>query len=135
MDKLHLDHHISRRYNQELEDIRSKVLSMGGLVEQRVANALKSLLESNCELAETVATSDYEINALEVQIDEACTQVLALRQPTASDLRLVLAVIKTSTDLERIGDHAGNVCENVIYLVKGKDVRHTSLDKVKADLF
>ena len=106
MDKLHLDQHISHQFNRELEDIRNKVMQMGGLVEKQVNDGLSALLEANNDLANEVAQKDYEINQLEVDIDEECTRVLALRQPAASDLRLIVAVIKVITDLERIGDEA-----------------------------
>ncbi len=227
--------HISHQYDEELESLRSKVLSMGGMVEKQVDNALLALTRSDSSLAEDVATSDYRINSMEVAIDEECTHVIARRQPAASDLRLVFAILKTITDLERvgdeaekigrhavklaadertptyfselkhlgeqvrkmlhdcldafarmdhvsalaiaegdrdineeydalsrqlithmmedprsikrslrvmwcarslerIGDHAKNICEYVIYTVAGKDIRHTSLDQVKAEL-
>lgn len=106
MDKLHLDQHISHKFNQELEDIRNRVLAMGGLVEQQVTNGLTALLEDDGDLAEQVSKADYLVNAMEVEIDEECIQVLARRAPTASDLRLIVAVIKAITDLERIGDEA-----------------------------
>ena len=102
----HLTGHISKRFDNELEDIRNSVLTMGGLVETQVNNGIRALLESDSSIAQKVADEDYKINALEVEIDERCVQILARRQPAAGDLRLVVAIIKTITDLERIGDQA-----------------------------
>lgn len=101
--------HISRKYDEALEDVRTSVLAMGGLVEEQIANALAALAEFDSELGERVVQDDYKINRLEVQIDEECTRIIALRQPAASDLRLVIAIIKTITDLERMGDEAQKV--------------------------
>ncbi|MGD9254416.1 MAG: phosphate signaling complex protein PhoU, partial [Chromatiales bacterium] len=103
---LNLNQHISHRYNEELEGLRNKVMKMGGMVEKQISRGMKALLSFDTELAEVVSSSDYEINALEVEIDEACMQILARRQPTASDLRLIVTIFKTITDLERIGDEA-----------------------------
>lgn len=105
-NEITLDKHISNRYNQELEEIRSKVLEMGGLVEEQLDNGLQSLLKTDPDLGWQVARSDYRVNAMEVDIDEQCVQILARRQPAASDLRLVVAITKTIADLERIGDQA-----------------------------
>lgn len=109
MDKAKLGQHISQQFDDELEDIRNRVMTMGGLVEQQLSDALRSLSDIDAELAEVVMTNDYKINAMEVAIDEECVQILARRQPAAGDLRLVIAVIKTITDLERIGDEAERV--------------------------
>jgi len=120
MDNLHLNQHISKRFNEELEDIRARVLNMGGLVEQQLKDAITALSEMNVTLAEAVINGDYKVNALEVSIDEECTQILARRQPAASDLRLVIAVIKTITDLERIGDEAERVARMALHFSENK---------------
>ncbi len=104
-----LPHHISHQFDAELENLRNRVFAMGGLVEQQVKKALTALTEGDTELAEEVKTGDLQVNSMEVQIDEECTHIIARRQPTASDLRLVIAVIKTITDLERMGDQAEKV--------------------------
>lgn len=102
-------HHISKQFEHELVDIRNRVLVLGGLVEEQIESAVRSLVQGDLELAERVVRDDRKVNAMEVSIDEECTQILALRQPTARDLRLVVAVIKTITDLERIGDEAKRI--------------------------
>ena len=101
--------HISQQFDKELNDLRANVLAMGGLVEDHLTRALNALGNSDAEAAEYVASHDYKVNALEVEIDEECTRILLRRQPAAGDLRLVLAVSKTITDLERIGDEAEKV--------------------------
>ncbi len=106
MDKLNLTHHISQKFNEELEDVRNRVLAMGGLVEQQIVDALRALTEGDSELGRAIEKHDYKVNQMEVAIDEECSRILARRQPAASDLRLILAIIKTITDLERIGDEA-----------------------------
>ena len=102
-------HHISQQFNSELEEIRSHVLAMGGLVEEQIRNATQALVDGNVSLAESVISRDVNVNKAEVSIDEECTHIIARRQPAATDLRLVIAVIKTITDLERIGDQAERV--------------------------
>ena len=114
MDKPNIKDHISKQYNAELEDVRNRVLAMGGLVEQQLGDAVRALVEGNLDLATLVTSRDYQVNALEVAIDEECTQIIARRQPAASDLRLILAVVKTITDLERIGDEAERIAQMAI---------------------
>ena len=109
MEKADLGHHISHQYNQELEDVRNRVLQMGGIVEQQLGDAVQALTTMDTALAEVVVTNDYKVNKLEVSIDEECTHILARRQPAAGDLRLLMAIVKTITDLERIGDEAERV--------------------------
>jgi phosphate transport system protein len=109
MDKLNLTHHISQKFNEELEDVRNRVLAMGGLVEQQIVDSLKALTEGDSELGRAIEKHDYKVNQMEVAIDEECSRILARRQPAASDLRLILAIIKTITDLERIGDEAEKI--------------------------
>ena len=109
MDKLNLTHHISQKFNEELEDVRNRVLAMGGLVEQQIVDALKALTEGDSQLGRAIEQHDFKVNQLEVAIDEECGRILARRQPAASDLRLILAIIKTITDLERIGDEAEKI--------------------------
>ena len=109
MDNLNLGQHISRRYNEELEDVRTRVLAMGGLVEQQLQKAMDSLESLDAGIAQQVIDNDLQVNAMEVAIDEECNTILARRQPAASDLRLITAVIKTITDLERIGDEAERI--------------------------
>jgi phosphate transport system protein len=235
METADLSHHISRRFNEELERLRTKVLAMGGFVEQQLGKAITSLIEGDSTLGQSIAIDDLKVNGMEISIDEECSRILATRSPAAGDLRLIVAVIKTITDLERIGDegekigyiasrlatmerpadkyrevkhlgrivsemvhealdsfarmdadaalrvarqdrvvdeeyeaihrqcitfmmedprtirraldvmwvvrslerigdHAKNICEYVIYMVHGKDVRHTSLDDIERDI-
>ena len=109
MEASDLTDHISRRFNKDLEDVRSNVLSMGGLVESQLTKAIVAIVRGDSELGLKVANDDYKVNNLEVSIDEECGRILATRAPAASDLRLIVAVIKTITDLERIGDEAEKI--------------------------
>jgi len=101
-----------------MEDLRNQVLKMGGLVEQQISGAIKALQTTNAPGAEKIILKDHKVNALEVTIDEACTQILARRQPAATDLRMVVAVIKTITDLERIGDEAEKMAKRALKLAE-----------------
>jgi phosphate transport system protein len=116
--------HISRQFNQELEALKTQLMTMGGLVEQQVQEAIQSLLESDSRLAEKVRDRDRDVNAMQLKIDDECTRVLARRQPAASDLRLVLAVSRATADLERIGDEASKIARNALTLIdSGNNVR------------
>ena len=160
--------HTFKRFDQELTHLNSVVLRMGGLVENQIAKAVTALREADLEAARNVVARDHVVNFLDVQADEQIVNLLALRQPVGKDLRMILSLGKTVTDLERIGDeldsefqaalrrlstytmedarnvghtinvtfivkslerigdHAKNITEYVVFLVKGKDVRHVS---------
>jgi phosphate transport system protein len=109
MEASDLSGHISRRFNKDIENLRNMVLSMGGLVESQLTHAIAALVTGDSELGLQVANDDYKVNDLEVSIDEECGRILAMRAPAAGDLRLIVAVIKTITDLERIGDEAEKI--------------------------
>jgi phosphate transport system protein len=104
-----LTHHISSRYNEELERLRSSVLEMGGLVERQLAQAIGGITEPDVRLIVRVAQEELHVNQLERLIDENCNRILATRSPTASDLRLIITILKTITDLERIGDEGEKI--------------------------
>ncbi len=109
MDAMNLNTHISSKFNEELELVRNEVLAMGGMVEQQVEDALSAAVNSDSELAHHVLASDEKVNDIELRIDEDCSRIIAKRQPTAGDLRLMLVVMKTIGDLERIGDEAERI--------------------------
>jgi len=129
MSDLHLGQHISLRFNEELEEVRSKVLHMGGVVEGQLANALRVLVNDETALAKDVVDADSIVNSFEVDIDEECTRIVALRQPAATDLRLVMAVTKTINDLERMGDEAKRIAR-----MSRKDMDGALEDDVRSDL-
>jgi phosphate transport system protein len=109
METTDLTDHISKRFNKDIEDLRSSVLSMGGLVESQLQDSITAMVSGDSELGLKVANDDYKVNDLEVSIDEECGRILAMRAPAAGDLRLIVAIIKTITDLERIGDEAEKI--------------------------
>ena len=129
MSDLHLGQHISRRFNEELEEVRSKVLHMGGVVETQLANALRVMVNDETELAKEVVDADSIVNSLEVEIDEECTRIVALRQHAATDLRLVMTVTKTINDLERMGDEAKRIAR-----MSRKEMDGALDDDVRADM-
>ena len=114
MDNMNLNKHISGQFNTELEAVRNNVLAMGGLVEQQLADALVAIHDQDLELARRIVETDLRVNDMEISIDEECTRIIAKRQPTASDLRLILMISKAVTDLERMGDVADKLARMVI---------------------
>ena len=120
MDNNKIKQHISRQFNEEMEDIRNKVLAMGGLVEQQVDLATKAFMGYDMESAETVVQQDQLVNELEKNIDHECSEIIARRQPAAFDLRMLIATIKIITDLERIGDEAARIARMTMRL-EGSD--------------
>lgn len=109
-------HHISQQFNAELDDAKTRMLEMGGLVEKQVRDAITAFMALDSGLAEEVSKRDNNVNDFEVAIDEECTLILARRQPAASDLRLVLAISKTLNDLERMGDEATKIAKHAVAL-------------------
>jgi phosphate transport system protein len=103
--------HISRQFDADLEGLRTRVLAMGGLVEQQLVRAMDGLERGDIGMLELVIAKDREVNRHEVELDEACNNVIARRQPAAVDLRMIMTVVKTITDLERIGDEAKKIAK------------------------
>ena len=118
MDRMHFGQHSSSQFNEALESIRNHLMEMGGLVEKQVVDALEALLHADSALAEKVLTTEDRVDDLEIQIDEECARVLALRQPAASDLRLIIAVSKAVSDLERIGDESAKIAAMALQLAE-----------------
>lgn len=116
MDITSHTHHISQQYNIELDDIRTHLSEMGGMAQRQVNDAIAALVDADVEKAEQVVRADSSVNMMEMSIDEECVRILARRQPAASDLRLVIAVTKAITDLERIGDEASKIARQAIAL-------------------
>lgn len=114
MDKLNFNSHISAQFNAELEYIHTQVMIMGGLVEQQLTDAIKAMHDMDTELARRVIADDQKVNRLEIDIDEYCVRIIAKRQPTASDLRMIMAIIKTISELERIGDVAEKISRTAL---------------------
>jgi phosphate transport system protein len=128
-----MNEHIAKQFDADLENIRSRVLQMGGLVEQQIVHAFEALDNGDLALAERVIATDHDVNRHEVELDEACAHLIARRQPAASDLRMIMAVIKTITDLERVGDEAKKVAKRARTLHSGDmpfvprvELRHVS---------
>lgn len=114
--------HIVSSFDQELGEAESLFLEMGGLVETQIAEAAEALVKRDTELAEKVRARDREVDALETKIDELAVRVLALRQPMAEDLRVIVSTLKVSANLERIGDYAKNVAKRTSVLAKSPQI-------------
>lgn len=111
--------HTFKQFDMDLESIRANVLKMGGLVEEQITRSVEALTSGDLSLADEVIAHDHNVNALEVQIDEDVAHVIARRAPTASDLRMLMMVVKTITDLERIGDEAERVGRMAMHFSEG----------------
>jgi phosphate transport system protein len=108
--------HTDKKYEEALKKLREEILYMGGMVEDQIQKAIKSLVDRDSQLAEVIIERDHEVNRLDVDIDELCIKLLALHQPAARDLRFITTGLKITTDLERIGDMAVNICERALEL-------------------
>ena len=116
MDKMTFENHYMKQFDEELEEIRTRLMEMGGKVEQQLQNAIRAIGESDSKLAEEVIKEEQLVDNMEVDIDEACILIIARRQPAASDLRLVMMVTKAVNDLERIGDEAKKIANHALIL-------------------
>ncbi len=123
--------HSSKQYDLELESVRERVLMMGELVEEQVRRSIDALIKGDTRLMDAVISDDHRVNALEVEIDESCTRIIARRQPTAVDLRMVIMVIKTITDLERIGDEAKKIAISAKHLSHKSNLSAPRFKKIK----
>ena len=130
-----MSEHLSKQFDADLEAIRSRVLEMGGLVESQIRRALDALGTGERAQSDEVIANDHRVNGMEVAIDGDCSQVIVKRQPAANDLRLILAITKTVTDLERIGDEAQKIARMAKSIherdggggaTRGVDVRHAA---------
>jgi phosphate transport system protein len=124
--------HTFKQYDSELEALRGKVLEMGGLVESQIISALDSLVKLDPNLAKEVMANDKRVNALEVEIDEDCSHIIARRQPAAGDLRMVMMIVKTITDLERIGDEATKIARTAQKIYEEDRMYKPRFNEIKA---
>jgi phosphate transport system protein len=116
MDKMTFENHYMKQFDEELEEVRTRLMEMGGKVEQQLQNAIRAIAEADSQLAEEVIKEEQLVDNMEVDIDEACILIIARRQPAASDLRLVMMVTKAVNDLERIGDEAKKIANHALIL-------------------
>jgi phosphate transport system protein len=109
---------MTKHFRKELENIKKRILTLGALVEDRVRLAVQSVDQVDAEIAGRIIKTDYEVDEMEVEVEEECLKVLALHQPVAVDLRFIIAVIKINSELERIGDQAVNIAQRVEIIAK-----------------
>ena len=124
MDKLNIDRHISQQYNSALDDLKTEFLELGGVVELQMVNSVTAITDVNIDLAQEVMSVEKDVDVREMAIDDLCTQIIARRQPTASDLRLVMAISKSTRDLERIGDEANKIAKMAIAISENEELPH-----------
>jgi phosphate transport system protein len=124
VDKLHIDQHISQQYNAVLDDLKTEFLEMGGVVEQQIADAVEAIVKLDIDLAEKVLRVEREVDEREIALDDLCVQIIARRQPTASDLRLVMSISKATRDLERMGDEAKKIAKMAIAISEEGEMPH-----------
>ena len=118
MAKMSFENHIMKQFDEELEEIRTRLMEMGGKVEQQLQNSIRAISDADSKLAEDVIAEEQHVDEMEVDIDEACILIIARRQPAASDLRLVMMVTKAVNDLERIGDEAKKIANHAVILAE-----------------
>ncbi|MFT6791099.1 MAG: phosphate transport system protein [Cellvibrionaceae bacterium] len=124
MDKLNIDRHISQQYNAVLDDLKTEFLKMGGLIEQQISDSVQAITKLDTDLASKVIRVEAEVDAREKALDDLCIQIIARRQPTASDLRLVISISKATRDLERMGDEANKIAKMAIEISESGRLPH-----------
>jgi phosphate transport system protein len=125
-----MSEHTSKQFDADLEHIRTRVLQMGGMVEMQIFKAMEGFESGDIPYLDNVIDDDHRVNLMEVELDEACSQIIAKRQPAASDLRMIMTVIKTITDLERVGDEGKKIAK-MSRRVHGADAAFTPQVELK----
>ncbi len=117
-DNVHFESHTLHKFDEELSRLLSRLLEMGGLVQKQLADVMEAVAEMDSDLAEQVMDREDDVDEMEVDIDRACANIIAMRQPAASDLRMILAISKSVRDLERMGDEADRIARMVLVLIE-----------------
>ena len=125
------DKHLSSQFDSELAGISTSVMAMGGLVESQIRTAILALSQFSIELAAQVTATEAQVNAMEVQIDHDLSSIIARRQPTARDLRLLIAISKTTANLERAGDEADKIARMVKSIINSGAARHLPASELR----